>query len=522
MNSYPSILFFDDSDSDKSKKITNFLNINHISIQYSYNNFYNSQIIIEKFLPNEINKIGEGGFGTVYKFLYNILVAKKIINKENENIYKNEIKYLDLLNKSEVRNNVVHYYNSELDKNFDYYVIYLELCDGNLKDFREKIIKKNNGSFPLYMIQYIMKQINNVMEYLLIKKRLCYNDMKPDNILYKIIDEENDLYEFKLCDFGLVEEKKSKNDIANSVSGTINNIEDDKKNYYELYDLGNIMHYLFFGEEYNKNNKNFDEKIYNIKDQDFQFILKNTLTHDIQKIHVDEYFKANFFKKDRKDLIDGLNNNKIFKLRNKDVIKIAKSITKIKNPKFLDYTNNIIIENLSKDVEHFTSYIENDTFNFVCYNKKENQIEIYEENKEKYSTKEKNKIIKINEKIKNVNDILIYENYILLLSCPICYINIKNDFNKKFINKKNLFVKFITIEDKKIFIYLNENNEINSFEIEIKDNKFNIINEKLINNIEKCNEKINNFDCFKTSKNDILIYFLLINLYKFIIYLINK
>ncbi len=55
-----------------------------------------------------------------------------------------------------------------------------------------------------------MKQINNVMEYLLIKKRLCYNDMKPENILYKIIDEENDLYEFKLCDFGLVKEKLSK------------------------------------------------------------------------------------------------------------------------------------------------------------------------------------------------------------------------------------------------------------------------------------------------------------------------
>ena len=119
-----------------------------------------------------------------------------------------------------------------------------------------------------------MKQINNVMEYLIIKKRLCYNDMKPANILYKIIDEENDLYEFKLCDFGLVKEKKSKNDIANSVSGTINYMEDDKKNYYELYHLGNVMHYLFFGEEYNKNNKNFDEKIYNIKDQRFSIYFK--------------------------------------------------------------------------------------------------------------------------------------------------------------------------------------------------------------------------------------------------------
>jgi hypothetical protein len=60
---------------------------------------------------------------------------------------------------------------------------------------------------------------------------------------------------------------------------------------------------------------------------------------------------------------------------------------------------------------------------------------------------------------------------------------------------------------KYLFIYLNENNEINSFEIEIIDNKFNIINGNSISIIEKCNVKINNFDCFKTSKNDILIYF---------------
>ena len=135
-------------------------NINFLSIKSnSYNNLYNSQEdeennnVIENFLPNEFNKIGEGGFGCVYKSQYNILVAKKIINKEDENIYKNEIKYLELLKKSEVRNNVVHYHNSELNKNFDY-VIYLELCDGNLKDFREKIKKKT-----MVLFHYIIFKI---------------------------------------------------------------------------------------------------------------------------------------------------------------------------------------------------------------------------------------------------------------------------------------------------------------------------------------------------------------------------
>ena len=476
------------------------------------------------------DKLGEGGYGIVFKDDLNILVAKKLISKKNKKIFENEIKYLELLKKSEVRNNVVHYYKSDEIENK--YIIYLELCDGNLKDFRKKITKKYNGKFPLYMIQNIMKQINEVMKYLLTKERVSYNDMKPENILYKTIDEEKELYEFKLCDFGLVD-KLSKNDITKQISGTGYYMEDEKKDIYdedihvydkelsELYDLGNIMHFLFFGKKFtktsNKETGEFDEleeedKINKIEDEDFKFILKNTNTQDVHKIRVDDYFKSNFFKKDRKDLKDGINDNKYFKLKEDEAIEIAKKITKIKNPKQLDYKYNIINEKLSKEVEHFTSYLENNNFYFVCYNNKENQIEIYKENNEKYSTREEKKIIKINKKLENVNDILIYQNYILILSSPICYINIKKDFNQKYIDKKNLFVKFITIEDKKIFVYLNEKNEINTFEIEIKDNEFNIIKEDFIINIENYDEKINNFDCFKTSKNDILIYLFTDNL----------
>ena len=476
------------------------------------------------------DKLGEGGYGIVFKDDLNILVAKKLISKKNKKIFENEIKYLELLKKSEVRNNVVHYYKSDEIENK--YIIYLELCDGNLRDFRKKITKKYNGKFPLYMIQNIMKQINEVMKYLLTKERVSYNDMKPENILYKTIDEEKELYEFKLCDFGLVD-KLSKNDIATQISGTGYYMEPEKKKLYEkdihvydkelseLYDLGNIMHFLFFGKKFtktsNKETGEFDEleeedKINKIEDEDFKFILKNTNTQDVHKIRVDDYFKSNFFKKDRKDLKDGINDNKYFKLKEDEAIEIAKKITKIKNPKQLDYKYDIINEKLSKEVEHFTSYLENNNFYFVCYNNKENQIEIYKENKEKYSIREENEKIKIKKKLENVNDILIYQNYILILSSPICYINIKKDFNQKYIDKKNLFVKFITIEDKKIFVYLNEKNEINTFEIEIKDNEFNIIKEDFIINIENYDEKINNFDCFKTSKNDILIYLFTDNL----------
>ena len=366
-----------------------------------------------KNLTYKNDKLGKGGYGIVFKDDLNILVAKKLISKKNKKIFENEIKYLELLKKSEVRNNVVHYYKSE--ENEKKYIIYLELCDGNLKDFRKKITKKYNGKFPLYMIQNIMKQINEVMKYLLTKERVSYNDMKPENILYKTIDEEKELYEFKLCDFGLVD-KLSKNDITTQISGTGYYMEPEKKKLYEkdihvydkelseLYDLGNIMHFLFFGKKFtktsNKETGEFDEleeedKINKIEDEDFKFILKNTNTQDVHKIRVDDYFKSNFFKKDRKDLKDGINDNKYFKLKEDEAIEIAKKITKIKNPQQLDYKNNIINEKLSKDVEHFTSYIKNNNFYFVCYNNKENQIEIYKENNEKKKQEKKKKYLKL-------------------------------------------------------------------------------------------------------------------------------
>ena len=161
------------------------------------------------------------------------------------------------------------------------------------------------------------------------------------------------------------------------------------------------MHFLFFGKKFtktsNKEKGKFDEleeedKINKIEDEDFKFILKNTNTQDVHKIRVDDYFKSNFFKKDRKDLKDGINDNKYFELKEDEAIEIAKKITKIKNPQQLDYKNNIINEKLSKDVEHFTSYIKNNNFYFVCYNNKENQIEIYKENNEKKNKRRKKNI----------------------------------------------------------------------------------------------------------------------------------
>ena len=61
--------------------------------------------------------------------------------------------------------------------------------------------------------------------------------MKPENILFKTIDEENDLYEIKLCDFNLVENNIKTIEISKGISGTTNYMDDEKKFKYD----GNIF-----------------------------------------------------------------------------------------------------------------------------------------------------------------------------------------------------------------------------------------------------------------------------------------
>ena len=483
---------------------------------YKYKNKSNEneiRIIIEDDKEDEF--IEKGGFSIVSKSKIMIEIAKKEITEKF--LFEKEKFYLKLLNNTEIKNNIVKYYKSDDENN----ILYLELCEGNLKHLRKKIISKYYNKFPLFLIQDIMNQINNVMKYLILKLKLVYNDMKPENILFNTINEKNDLYEIKLCDFNLVEENIKKNGISKRISGTYKYMDEEKKNEYEkdihlydqilneIYNLGNIMYYLFYGKVFDKKDRN---EINKIEDKDFKYILKNTLTCDSEKMPINEYFNAKFFNKNKKDLKDGIKQNE-FEFSMKDAEEIARKINKIKEPKILDFDSNVINELISSNVKHFASFNENNVFNLVCFNHKENQIEIYQENKIKYEKSEK-KIFKIKENIKNVNDILIHENYIIILSSPICYLNIKKDFCQNFIKIENIFSKFITIENKKIIIYLNENKEIKSLEFEINDetNEFKTIEKDSIIKIKNCKEKIKEFDCFKTSKNDILIYYYTNNL----------
>ena len=350
---------------------------NNNSIFKNYNLNENKISTIKEKEKEHEHIIEKGGFSIVSKSTITIEIAKKKIKEKA--LFEKEEFYLKLLNKSEIKNNIVKYYKSD-DKNN---ILYLELCEGNLKHLRKKIIKKYNNTFPLFIIQDIMNQINNVMKYLILKLKLVYNDMKPENILFLTINENNDLYEIKLCDFNLVEENIKKNGISKEVSGTYKYMDDEKKNEYEkdihlydqvlqeIYSLGNIMYYLYYGKAFDKEDRN---EIKKIEDKDFKYILKNTLTNDADKMPINEYFNAKFFYKDKKDLKDGIKQNE-FELSMKDAEEIARKVNKIKDPKILDFDSNVINEKISSNVKHFASFNENNVFNLVCYNDKENQIE---------------------------------------------------------------------------------------------------------------------------------------------------
>ena len=153
----------------------------------------------------------------------------------------------------------------------------------------------------------------------------------------------------------------------------------------EIYCLVNIMYYLFFGKSFEKKDRDI---INQIKDEDFKYILKNTFTNDVEKIPINEFFEAKFFNKAQKDLKDGFI-QKNLELSMEDAEEIAKESHKYQIPKVIDFDLNFINEQISSNIEHFTSFNENNIFNFVCYNNKENQIEIYQENNSKYSKSEK-------------------------------------------------------------------------------------------------------------------------------------
>ena len=94
-------------------------------------------------------------------------------------------------NKNSVK--LYEYYDSE-----EQFIIVMELCDENLKDF----CKRKKETFNINEIYNLLIQLNNAFK-IMKKNKIVHRDLKLENILIKYENIEKNNYTFKLTDYGI-------------------------------------------------------------------------------------------------------------------------------------------------------------------------------------------------------------------------------------------------------------------------------------------------------------------------------
>ena len=149
-----------------------------------------------------ISKIGNGGFGQVYKVKYklnNKIYAMKAIPKYdnfNNDIYsKYNKREIELLNQLDHPNIIKYYSNFEDEKNI--YLILECMEYGSLKNFIMKSLRlKYNSKIPNEIIWSLFLQCMSGLKYIHSKK-IIHRDIKPENLLI------SDNLILKITDFGI-------------------------------------------------------------------------------------------------------------------------------------------------------------------------------------------------------------------------------------------------------------------------------------------------------------------------------
>ena len=155
-----------------------------------------------------IEKIGEGAFGEVFvamEIATEELVALKIVNlsdKKTGEIFNREIRISKLLQGSENILNFRKFY-SFTNNNDEFGVIAMEKMDIDLMDYllRTNRLEENTAKKIFRATCKGVAQCHS--------KNIAHLDIKPDNILLRFEDENNEeISHIKLCDFGYSSKKK--------------------------------------------------------------------------------------------------------------------------------------------------------------------------------------------------------------------------------------------------------------------------------------------------------------------------
>ena len=251
--------------------------------------------------------IGSKNFQTLYRgkdikdneFLVTIkeYLIKKNDDSNNQKItelYKREINLLNELQKSDCEN-FVHIINSKEDiyeeREENYYYIIREYCMGNLEDF----VTMNNGELEPGLIQIFMNQLNNAFK-ILKDKNIIHRNIKPSNILFCYKEDNN--FTIKLSGLNYYKQGNDCPQINNN-SYFPNPPDDDINEKYDLWSIGAIMYFMYFGDYQNIGNKTNA-----IKDKDLKDLIEKCLKNKNNRISWNDYFNHSFFKKYYKDYND--------------------------------------------------------------------------------------------------------------------------------------------------------------------------------------------------------------------------
>ena len=221
-----------------------------------------------------IKYLGKGSFGEVYlstkKGRKEFFATKKIDRKTADKpslkkYFDNEINILSSLN----HQNIVKLEGIKRTSQH-YYIVMEYINGGGLSDCLKKYMEKNNNkAFPEEIVQHLMRQIIDALNYLH-KQKIVHRDLKLDNIMVNFdtkLDKENlNMMKatIKIIDFGFATRLSAeKNDLTFSAVGSpinmdpiilkkfsnrkdINTIGYDEK--ADIWSIGTVCYELLIGK----------------------------------------------------------------------------------------------------------------------------------------------------------------------------------------------------------------------------------------------------------------------------------
>ncbi|CAD8192009.1 unnamed protein product [Paramecium pentaurelia] len=194
-----------------------------------------------------LNQLGKGAFGKVYKVKKkdnSKIYALKAMNKKqifDSNLEQNAVIEKEVLNNSK-HPFIVHLKYSFQSKTKLYFV--MEYIDGG--EFYQ-ILQRTQG-LPEPVVQFVAAEVILALEYLNMKLKIIYRDLKPENLLLTKSGH------VKLTDFGLATKRKESNIKSYTLVGTTEYLapeiirKDGHSFEVDLWTLGILIYEMIAGK----------------------------------------------------------------------------------------------------------------------------------------------------------------------------------------------------------------------------------------------------------------------------------